>query len=459
MKYTYDSIYENVKALGLLGVTSTTFTFTATWSIDLTKYQKAVMLLDFKGFQDQQFESKIDAVAADPSIDVILGISKDGNNAHIPDSSDANIAINADRVIINAKDDFSMLFGQEGVAIASPDKVNIDSGRSITLFGHQNVFLGIPNKGNPIVKNTKPPATKGDPTRDSEYEPLVLGIKLANLVKDILYVLKSADLVSGVSPVKFQPHTQAEFGLLANRVPEILSEYAYVDGYSHSEVNQKALKDLKEQQKKTVNYTPPAKLEGTITGTATGTPGTGGPQGGADYTPVANTVVPTATPYVTVAGGHGAYWPNNFNTVSQTKDPKLGAGEGDNFHSFTSDIGAHPGRTMDIQVEKALKFFKDQHGKPADIVGMFVVIDPNAQTKQVQWEVLIQESKDGIHYANFTTRGGASGDVADVVRRSNSQINEHPANKPGRNFKKIFTYLLDKPGTSLKVNQIFAIYP
>ena len=459
MKYTYDSIYQNLKALGLLGVTSTTFTFTATWSIDLTKYQKAVMLLDFKGFQDQQFESKIDAIAADPSIDVILGISKDGNNAHIPDSSDANIAINADRVIINAKDDFSMLFGKQGVAIASPDKVNIDSGRSITLFGHQNVFLGIPNKGNPIPTPTKPPATKGDPTRDSEYEPLVLGIKLANLVKDILYVLKSADLVSGVSPVKFQPHTQAEFGLLANRVPEILSEYAYVDGYSHSEVNQKALKDLKEQQKKTVNYTPPAKLEGTLTGTATGTPNTGGPQGGADYTPVANTVVPTSTPYVTVAGGHGAYWPNGINTITGMPDPRISPGNGDSLHAFTSDMRDYKAvrRSMDIQVERALKFFKDQHGKPADIVGMFVVINPNAQTKQVQWEVLIQESKNGIHYGKFTSRGGAGSTVADVVFRSNKQINEHSANKTGGNFKKVFTYLLDTP--SLKVNQIFAIYP
>ena len=457
MLYTYASIYENLKALGLVGVTSTMFSFEATYEIDLTAYQEAVMKLDFKGFQDEQFETGINAAAAKPSVEQLLGISNEGGNSHIPGGGDANIIVNADRVILNAKKDFSMLFGQEGVAIASPTRVNIDSGRSITLFGHQNVFLGIPNKGNPIPKNTTPPVTKGDPTLDQEYDPLVLGLKLANLVQDICYVLKASELTSGVSPVRFQPHTQAEFGLISNRVPEILSNFAYLDGYSHSEIDQEKLKALKEAQKAVENYKPPTQLTGSFTGTATGTPmvgGTGTVPGGLDFTPVPSSVTPTSKEYILVEGGHGGYWPNKnpYSSGGPKADPKIGAGDGDNLHSFTSDIGAHPGRTMDIQVEAGLEEFKTKFGKPADIVGMIVEMNEKASTKQVAWKVLIQESKNGIHYSFFRARGSAKsaeGSLASTMKQINAGMNI-------KNFKKV--YLFQHDIGALLITQAFAIY-
>ena len=454
MLYTYSSIYENLKALGLVGVTSTMFSFEATYEIDLTAYQEAVMKLDFKGFQDEQFETGINAVAAKPSVEELLGISKQGENSHIPGGGDANIVINADRVIINAKKDFGMLFGQEGVAIASPTRVNIDSGRSITLFGHQNVFLGIPNKGNPIPKNTTPPVTKGDPTLDQEYDPMVLGLKLANLIQDICYVLKASELTSGVSPVRFQPHTQAEFGLISNRVPEILSNYAYLDGYSHSKIDQEKLKALKAEQKEVDNYKPPTQLTGSFTGTAVGTPMVGGGNtvpGGLDFTPVPGNVTPTSKEYIIVEGGHGAYWPGK-NPYSKVADPKLGAGDGDNLHSFTSDIPAHPGRTMDIQVEAGLKEFKTKFGKPADIVGMVVEMNEKASTKQVAWKVLIQESKNGIHYSMFRARGSAKA----PDRSLPSTMEQINAGMNIKNFKKVYLFTHDIG--SLLITQAFAIY-
>lgn len=286
MKYTYDSIYQIVLASGGFGSSTTTYTFTANFSIPLESYQNAVLALDFKEFQDQQFVSPITPQPNGVSqVSKELGISPNGTNARIADAGEGDILMNADRIVINARDDFSFLFGQKGVALGSPRRVNIDSQKSITLFAHNQLFLGIPNKGGvkPIKTQAEIGATKGDPTEDQLYDPMVLGIKLANLLEDILFTLKSADLVSGVSPVRFQPGTQAEFALLANRIPEILSTYAYVDGISHAPINMETLKKLKEAQKKVKDYVPPKQLTGNV---GTGLPL---PPGGVNFTqPITN---------------------------------------------------------------------------------------------------------------------------------------------------------------------------
>ena len=456
-KYDYNTLYEALKAQGAFDGAQT-ITFGGTFSIDLTAYQDAVLKLDFKGFTDEQFANPITATAAAPSLEQLIGINANGENAHIPSTSDASIIANADRVIINAKKDFGMLLGQKGVALASPSRVNLDAGQSITLFGHDNVFLGIPNKGNKIPdKQQDLGPTKGHPTPDQEYDPLVLGLKLANLLEDILFVLKSAELVSGVSPVKFQPSTQAEFGLLANRIPEILSTYAYIDGLSHEQIDTKQLETLKAQQKKVEKYKPPTQLEGSIEGSVgMGMPlGTPGAPAGLDFTPVPSSVTPTAKDYILVEGGHGAYWKNgnpHAKPDHPKADPKIGAGDGDNLHSFTSDITGHKGRSMDLQVEKALAQFKANTGKPADIVGMVVQMNEKASEKQVQWKVLIQESKNGIHYKSFRARGSAK-ESSRSLASTMEQINAG-ANLP--NFKKV--YLFEHNLGSLLITQAFAIY-
>lgn len=291
-KITYNDILTIVSEAGLLGgIINTLVTFNANFSIPLETYQNAVKALDLKEFQDQQFTSPISSQPNGASkIQEILGIDNNGVNKHIPDASSGDILINADRVVINSKNDFSMLLGQQGVALASPERVNIDCSKPMTLFAHKQLFLGVPNKGLPPPDQKEAGDTKGHPTKDDLYDPMVLGIKLANLLEDILFTLKSADLVSGVGPVKFEAYTQAEFGLLANRIPEILSTYGYIDGISHAEIDKKQLELLKQAQKKVKDYIPPKELTGAVAS------GLALPPGGLSY------AQPITNPYKDIPG-------------------------------------------------------------------------------------------------------------------------------------------------------------
>lgn len=459
-KYTYNDLFQALKAQGAFDTNPTTYTFTANFTIDLKPYQDAVLALDFKDFKDDQLVSPITATAASPGLEQLIGVNSVGENSFIPNASDAGILMAADRIVINAKKDFGMLFGRKGVALASPSRVNIDAGQSITLYGHENVFLGIPNKGNKI-KDNQPNLgpTKGHPTPDQEYDPLILGYKLANLLEDILFVLKSAELVSGVSPVKFQPSTQAEFGLLANRIPEILSNYAFIDGLSHEQIDSAQLEALKVEQKKVKKFTPPTQLVGGLEGgTGVGTTafpgGTPGPTpAGLDFTPIPSSVTPTSNQYILVEGGHGAYW-SNGNPYTNKPDPRISPVAGDNLHSFTSDIPKYKStqRSMDLQVEAGLKEFKQKFNKPADVVGMVVQMNEKAATRQIAWKVLIQESKNGIHYKSFRARGSAKS----PDRSLPSTLQQINAGMNIKNFKKI--YLFQHSIGSLLITQAFAIY-
>ena len=90
----------------------------------------------------------------------------------------------------------------------------------------------MPGKGKEI--DVVPPAKeKGDATPNQNYEPLVLGVKLANLLEDLLVVLKNANIITPIGKAYFLEDTQWELASLAARLPEMLSTYAYVDGLSH----------------------------------------------------------------------------------------------------------------------------------------------------------------------------------------------------------------------------------
>jgi len=144
-----------------------------------------------------------------------LGISNNGS-ANINASSQPSLIFNSDRVIINSKSDYTMLFGQRGVAISSPNKVNIDADDTITLFGENNLYLGIPNKGNgtpPDSKNPDPNLIK----RDSSGNPTK-----ASATKNFDY-----------EPLVFREDTQYDLVALQSRINEMLSTYAFIDGHSH----------------------------------------------------------------------------------------------------------------------------------------------------------------------------------------------------------------------------------
>jgi hypothetical protein len=244
---------------------------TGTVAIDLKPFQQALESLDLSATKDGDIASTITSTKVKPSLDAQMGIDALGNSVYTNNSA-GSVLINSDRVVINSKQQLSMLLGHKGVAVASPGKVNIDAGESITLASYGDadggLFLGVPNKGvqYTTTKQTQIGASKGSPTSDQPYEPLVLGVKLANLLQDFLFVLKSAQGVDALSPVKFQPDVQAEFALLANRIPEILSNYAYVDGMSHGSVDMDQLAAIESARAETPNYVPPPSLTGSISG-------------------------------------------------------------------------------------------------------------------------------------------------------------------------------------------------
>ena len=290
-KITYPEIYEIVKStLAAFAMAPTSYVISGTVTIDLKKYQDAVLKLDFKEFVDTALSIGTTSTNVG-DLNKIFNINQNKENIYVPDADGGSLFLNGDRIIINSKKDFSMLFGKKGVAIASPERVNIDAGSSITLFSPENLYLGLPNKGQKIdgVQKTQKQlggTTKGDPTPDYAYEPLVLGIKLANLLEDIIVAVTTGDMVGGLSDASWQPSTIAEFELLANRLPEIISTYAYVDGISHSQINEETLSMLKAKQKATKPYVPPTTLTATVVGQITpplrlegGNPDSWGPAG------------------------------------------------------------------------------------------------------------------------------------------------------------------------------------
>lgn len=160
-----------------------------------------------------------------------------------------SILINSDRVIINSRAGHTIVAGSAGVALTSPSKVNIDADDSVTVFGTNGFFLGIPNKGTPYKPEDYPtPAMKKEgvtmkkgkplksmPTANTAYEPIVLGIKLANWLDDLLQVLRNAQLLTPVGLGAFREDTLWDFSALSVRIKEMLSTYAYVDGWSHEQ--------------------------------------------------------------------------------------------------------------------------------------------------------------------------------------------------------------------------------
>jgi hypothetical protein len=199
-------------------------------SIEIEVQQLPV--IDFP-MEDLAYKQNITPKANDiPKLLNIKG-SGDGTTPWINDYTEGKgqVLINSGRLVLNADKDFLMLFGKN-VAIASPGPVNVDSENSVTIFGEKGLFLGVPGKGEE-VKEVPTPKEKGDATPNQNYEPLVLGIKLANLLEDLLVVLKNANIITPIGKAYFLEDTQWELASLASRLPEMLSTYAYIDGLSH----------------------------------------------------------------------------------------------------------------------------------------------------------------------------------------------------------------------------------
>jgi hypothetical protein len=199
----------------------------------------------------------------------ILGLKKGGATGVQNDfKSKGQVIINSDRLILNSRTDYLMLFGHEGVAISSKNTVHIDADDSVTIFGENGLFLGVPGKGNTAelakLENPIEPKTKADATTNFKYEPLVLGNKLVNLLDDLIGMLSTALITAPMGPAYFREDTQTNFLCLQSRLPELLSTYAYIDGISHEGV-------LPPPEFPKAVTIPPTTLTGTVTGTFVGT--------------------------------------------------------------------------------------------------------------------------------------------------------------------------------------------
>jgi len=148
------------------------------------------------------------------------------------------LLLNAGRVIMNASTDFAMVFGAKGVIMSSGEEsIHLDAYKEVVIHGVDGVFIGLPGGDDlQTSKNKKNPANKGNATIDNEYEPLVLGLKLANWLDDLIQVLQQATMV-GFADAYFREDTQENFRAIRARIPEMVSTYAFVDGISHEEPN------------------------------------------------------------------------------------------------------------------------------------------------------------------------------------------------------------------------------
>ena len=161
-----------------------------------------------------------------------------------------SILLNSSRVIINSREDYTIIAGEKGVSISSKAKVNLDADDTICLYGDQGLFFGVPNKGDTnkvqpskaisetdskYYKDGKP--LKSLPTDNLDYEPIVLGLKLANWLDDLLQTLKTSVILTSLAEGSFREDVQWEFTALQSRIKEMLSTYAYVDGWTHGAVD------------------------------------------------------------------------------------------------------------------------------------------------------------------------------------------------------------------------------
>ena len=151
-------------------------------------------------------------------------------------SGGSQLILNSDRIIVNSKNDYLMLFGKQGVALSSPGNVNIDAKDDITIFSDSSLFLGLPGKSSSEGVKTKP-KNLAQATLDDEYEPLVLGLKLANLLEDLINILANASILTPVGLGTLREDAKDELAYLKARIPEMLSTYGYIDGISHEAVD------------------------------------------------------------------------------------------------------------------------------------------------------------------------------------------------------------------------------
>lgn len=173
------------------------------------------------------------------SVEDVLKIKKSDQGTVNDYGDGSTIIINSDRLILNSKKDYLMMCGTEGLLLSSPKSIHIDCDDDIYIFSNTELYLGLPNKGEPYDFGKSPVRkTKADPTPDSRYEPLVLGIKLSNWLDDLTVLLQQTVVTGQLGSSAMTPEMIENFKALQARIPEMISTYAFIDGVSHQPVKQ-----------------------------------------------------------------------------------------------------------------------------------------------------------------------------------------------------------------------------
>lgn len=227
LKFTYSDILKKVQSNKSLDYTGTPTEISGEATLQIQQLEP----IDFP-MDDVNYESTFTSTKQD--ITKVLSITQDSVGFTNTYANAPQILLNSDRIIINSKRDYLMLFGAAGIAMSSQNPVNIDSDASITVNATEGIYLGVPNAGKDYdFNNQKKPKTKGDPTENQAYEPVTLGIKLANLLEDLLVVIKNARIVTPVGLAYFREDAQYDIANIQARLPEMLSSVVFVDGVSH----------------------------------------------------------------------------------------------------------------------------------------------------------------------------------------------------------------------------------
>ncbi len=229
---TYDSLKQQLEQSDSLTLNSTTGVVTPVTGSVSSAVTGSKPIIDFP-MDDFSYESSL--VGKKEDLNKLLSLT-DGDGQKVNGYAGSQLIFNSDRVVINSRLDYLMLCGQAGIAISSPGNVNIDSDEGVTIYGEDGLYLGVPGKGAGLDEGggvKKVPKTKADPTLDTDYEPMVLGLKLVNLLEDVLIALKNATILTSTGKAYFREDTMYELACLQARLPEMLSTYGYIDGISH----------------------------------------------------------------------------------------------------------------------------------------------------------------------------------------------------------------------------------
>lgn len=229
---TYDSLKQQLEQGDTLSLKSSQGVVIPNTGSATTATTGSKPAIDFP-MDDFSYESSL--VGQKSDLNKLLSLT-DSDGQKVNNFAGSQLILNSDRVVINSRVDYLMLCGQAGIVISSPGNVNIDSDDGITLYGEDGLYLGVPGKGKGLDEGggvKKVPLTKADATVDTDYEPLVLGLKLANLLEDLLITLKNATILTSTGKAYFREDTMYDLACLQSRLPEMLSTYGYIDGISH----------------------------------------------------------------------------------------------------------------------------------------------------------------------------------------------------------------------------------